>query len=641
MIPGEIEGLPLKLTDQFKELEERTMTDIVRRLKNNGNDIIRSADWQIHRLYELGKGEEEIKSYIAEALNLSLEEIDDIYEKALNSGFAYDESIYEQAGAEIIPYSENENFKQLVLGLKKQTSEELVNITQSMGFAVRQTDGTLKFLKTADYYQKTLDGAMLDISSGLFDYNTVLKRVVAEMTNSGLRTVSYASGWTNRIDVAARRAVMTGISQLTGKINESNAQAFGTDTFEVSWHSGARPEHLEWQGGWYTKEQLVSVCGLGSVTGLCGANCYHSYSPVIPGISKPTYTEEQLREMKKQELTPLKYGNREYTKYEALQRQRKLETLMRAQRLKIKLLKEGGAREDDIIAARSKYRGISQEYTRFARAMNLPEQRERVYIGDSGGISGMKSDPHRSQYERYKARLGDDAPGSYEDFIKLKSSNSSEWTDLQLKYRYKGIDDRLLQKNSSYTVLDIKDGVPDEYSDSLKLLNDKEKTVIYTYTDGAEGCKEINIYAATGKEIAPDAKNKSDILHDALSKMSLPRDTVVFRGTSRKYIEGLCDIEKKFTIKDWKGKKVYTKAFSSTSLFRDTSYEGEVEMTIIVPKNKKGAGYVNDISHHKINNIGEEYEIILQKNSKYAIIEAQYFNKKLFLVLEWLGELTL
>ena len=41
MMPGEIEGLPLKLTAQFKELEERTMTDIVRLLKNNGIDIIR------------------------------------------------------------------------------------------------------------------------------------------------------------------------------------------------------------------------------------------------------------------------------------------------------------------------------------------------------------------------------------------------------------------------------------------------------------------------------------------------------------------------------------------------------------------------------------------------------------------------
>ena len=34
---------------------------------------------------------------------------------------------------------------------------------------------------------------------------------------------------------------------------------------------------------WYAKSsELESVCGLGSVTGLCGANCYHSYYPVIP-----------------------------------------------------------------------------------------------------------------------------------------------------------------------------------------------------------------------------------------------------------------------------------------------------------------------------------------------------------------------
>ncbi|MEF2707848.1 MAG: phage minor capsid protein, partial [Pseudoruminococcus massiliensis] len=77
------------------------------------------------------------------------------------------------------------------------------------------------------------------------------------------------------------------------------------------------------------------ICGLGSVTGLCGANCYHSYYPVIPGISVPTYTEEELDEMNRQENIPIDYNGKQYTKYEALQRQRQLETRMRAERQKI------------------------------------------------------------------------------------------------------------------------------------------------------------------------------------------------------------------------------------------------------------------------------------------------------------------
>ncbi len=110
----------------------------------------------------------------------------------------------------------------------------------------------------------------MDIVSGAFDYNSVLRRVVAQLTNSGLRQIDYASGHANRVDVAARRAVMTGITQLTGEISDMNAATLGTNYFEVAWHAGARPTHQVWQGKVYSREELVTVCGLGTVTGLEG-----------------------------------------------------------------------------------------------------------------------------------------------------------------------------------------------------------------------------------------------------------------------------------------------------------------------------------------------------------------------------------
>ena len=128
-----------------------------------------------------------------------------------------------------------------------------------MGFAVRQLDGKLTFQPIADYYQKTLDKAVLDITSGSFDYNTVLKRTVQELTNSGLRTIDYASGHHNRVPVAVRRAVMTGVNQVTAKITEQNMEILQTEYVEVSWHRGARPSHQVWQGKIYHwKEKAIS-----------------------------------------------------------------------------------------------------------------------------------------------------------------------------------------------------------------------------------------------------------------------------------------------------------------------------------------------------------------------------------------------
>lgn len=321
---GEIEAVSMSMDKSLNALEMRIMEDIVRRIKING-EITRSADWQITRLLQLGMSMKEIENDIKSAFDFSDEKMLEMYSNIVSSGYARDKKLYEAAGAAFIPFEQNHELQQLISAVASQTNSTLKNITQSLGFAVRQPDGKLQFIKLAEYYQKTLDNAMLDITSGAFDYNTILKRTVKEMTNSGLRTVSYASGWSNRVDVAARRAVMTGMSQITAKINEDNAEALDTDMFEVTWHSGARPEHQVWQGRWYTRRELETVCGLGTVTGLCGSNCYHDYYPVIPGVSEPAYTENELAELNAKENIPVEYKGRTYTKYEALQRQRRLD----------------------------------------------------------------------------------------------------------------------------------------------------------------------------------------------------------------------------------------------------------------------------------------------------------------------------
>lgn len=383
--PNELEKFSMVFDEPMKQLENRIMADIIRRIKING-EITRAADWQIYRLHELGMSKREIKKAIKDALNLSPQEVNHLFKDVIRKGYAEDEKIYKYKGKPFIPFEDNKQLQQLITAVAAQAHTELKNITQSLGFAVKQPDGTLKFTKLADYYQRTLDNATLSIATGAFDYNTVLKRTIAELTNSGLRTVDYASGHSNRVDVAARRAVMTGVNQVVAKVNDDNAEKLGTEYFEVSWHGGARPTHQVWQGRVYSKKELSTVCGLGTVTGLCGANCYHSYSPFFPGISERIYTDEQLEEMNRKENTPVEYNGKQYTKYEASQRQRRLETTMRAQRQKIKLLQEGGADEDDIITARGRYRVTSAEYTRFSKAMDLPQQRERVTVDGLGNI---------------------------------------------------------------------------------------------------------------------------------------------------------------------------------------------------------------------------------------------------------------
>lgn len=382
--PKELEAVPNNLARLYRELQLNVMTDIVRRLTLH-KEITRTTDWEIFRLYELGASKRAIKKCIKDALKLTTPEINRIYKNVLELGYARYEPIFKKTGRLWIPFDKNDWLKQLIEAAKAQTEGDFFNITQSLGFAVRDLDGTLRFKPVAKYYQDILDRNLTGILSGAFDYNKMLKKTVKEMTKSGLRTVDYASGWQNRVEVAARRAVVTGFNQVVAKINEKNAEQLGTNTFEVSWHSGHRPSHW-WGGRWFTYEQLQSVCGLGEVDGLCGANCYHSYSPVIPGVSTPTYSKEELERMEAEEKIKREYVGKSYTKYEALQRQRALETRLRKEREEIKLLEEGGAGEDDINAEKARYHAISNEYAEFSEQMKLPQQRERVAIDGLKGV---------------------------------------------------------------------------------------------------------------------------------------------------------------------------------------------------------------------------------------------------------------
>lgn len=368
----------------MRELEEHIMEDIVRRIKIN-DEITRSADWQIYRLVQMGKSSEEIKKYIQRVLKLTDKEIDNLYEGTVQSGYARDKKLYEAIGKKFIPFKENAELQQFIKSVIRQTKSEMLNITQTLGFAI-EMGGKRVFTPLSEYLQRTLDRAVFEVASGTFDYNTTLKKVVQEMTRSGLRTVDYETGWSNRVEVAARRALMTGINQVTNKINERNADELGTDYFEVSWHATARPEHQVWQGRVYTRKELEIVCGLGTVTGLLGANCYHSYYPFIPGISKRQWTDEELDRMNAKENTPKKYKGKEYTTYEATQRQRHLETLMRKQRREIKLLKSGGASIEDITNAQAKYKLTMDQYKKFSDAMKLPQQRGRIYADGFGRV---------------------------------------------------------------------------------------------------------------------------------------------------------------------------------------------------------------------------------------------------------------
>lgn len=386
LTPDYLQGAPAELEELFLRLEEDIIADICRRIAKAGY-LTDSAEHQVLRLRELGAGTEYIKQKISEYSAISDEAVDRLFFDAAQTSDEFYRKAYDKANIGYTPYEYNDFFQQAVTASVNQTKGELRNFTQSMGFSYRGSNGQVRFHGAAEAYRDCLDYAYMQVMTGAVDHNTAIKNATRRLTEGGLQFVDYASGVRCHADVAARRAVLTGLSQMTGKVSEHNAAEIGTDIVEVDAHAGARPDHAQWQGKWYSLSgkskkypSLKAVTGYGTVTGLKGANCRHDFYPVIEGISEPSYTEEELKNI---DPPPFEYNGKTYTYYEATQRQRAMERSMR--KTKREILAADATDDKDSFAEKSVLlRRQKEEYGRFSKAAGLSVRNERAQVGGFG-----------------------------------------------------------------------------------------------------------------------------------------------------------------------------------------------------------------------------------------------------------------
>lgn len=403
LTPDYLQGAPAELEELFLRLEEDIIADICRRIAKAGY-LTDSAEHQVLRLRELGAGTEYIKQKISEYSALSDEAVDRLFFDAAQTSDEFYRKAYDKANIGYTPYEYNDFFQQAVTASVNQTKGELRNFTQSMGFSYRGSNGQVRFHGAAEAYRDCLDYAYMQVMTGAVDHNTAVRNATRRLTEGGLQFVDYASGVKCHADVAARRAVLTGLSQMTGKISEHNAAELGTDIVEVDAHAGARPDHAQWQGKWYSLSgkskkypSLKAVTGYGTVTGLKGANCRHDFYPVIEGISEPSYTEEELKNI---DPPPFEYNGKTYTYYEATQRQRAMERSMR--KTKREILAADATDDKDSFAEKSVLlRRQKEEYGRFSKAAGLSVRNERAQVGGFG-----HSQAGRAAWAERKAKSG-------------------------------------------------------------------------------------------------------------------------------------------------------------------------------------------------------------------------------------------
>ena len=382
--PPVLDAMPEELAELYRGLEDTLLTEICSRLKLR-DELNEVTVQDIRALRSHGIDLKEIEKAIRKTSGISETKLNELLDDVVERNQKYYTEIIDLAH---ITQPETLVSVEDTWAIYEQTKQTLRNITRSMGFLV---DAGRTMLPPAKAYQWALDAATLKVESGAISYGQAIKEAVRELASGGLRVVDYESGHRDHVDVAARRAVMTGVSQLCGKYTEQAAEYLETPYYEVSAHAGARDvpgrspwsSHKEWQGKVYSTRSgdiypnICSVCGLGAVDGLEGANCRHRRNVWVEGVSERTYTDEQLAHI--DDGLGCTFEGKTYTAYEAAQEQRKVErTIRKLKREKASYNAAGLTDEEQ--ALNIKLRRLSAKYKAFSKAAGLPEQRERMKV---------------------------------------------------------------------------------------------------------------------------------------------------------------------------------------------------------------------------------------------------------------------
>ena len=381
--PEYLDAAPEPIAIAMRELEKDILREICSRFKLTG-ELNEAAMNNIRALRAQGLDMETIEKMIAKHSKETLPQVQEALDRVVEYNQKYYNELASKASiAEPLFWMTAADIAQI----QSQTLDGYRNITRSLGFAL-QTNVKVTFQSIAKAYQAALDKAEVKMQSGAFTLQQSLEDAVRELADSGIYTIDYATGHRDRADVAARRAIFTGLNQLTSKYTETAAETLETDLYEITAHRGARDKgtgwknHKAWQGKVYSTKDgskypnIYKVCGLGAVDGLEGANCRHHRHAFLEGVSERVYTDDELANI---DPPPVEFEGRTYSAYEATQMQRKMErTVRKLERRRAAYNAAGMTGKEEQTGIR--IRRLKKEYREFSRAASLPTQTNRMKV---------------------------------------------------------------------------------------------------------------------------------------------------------------------------------------------------------------------------------------------------------------------
>ena len=369
-----LNSLPDPIAKNMEALNQYVVERICKRIQKIGSISPSDAHRLKSAIEYAGADLQAIQNGLERITGLNAKELDKMFEDVAAENVDFANTYYKARGMETLKdYTENAALRSFVEAAKRTAADGVTNLssTAMIGFKSGK-----RVLPLREYYIQTIDKAITFAQTGTVDYYTAMRSTVKEMASGGLRRVTFDSGYSRRLDTQVRMNLLDGVRQLNMQMLEQTGKEFGADGVEISAHALCAPDHQHIQGKQYSLAEFERL-NRSLERPIGELNCHHFTTPIVLGVSKPVYSASELREINKRSNANVSYGGKTYTRYEASQRQRQLETAIRYAKDERDACVAAG---DKLGAtqARKKSAALTAEYKRFSEQAGLTVRLERT-----------------------------------------------------------------------------------------------------------------------------------------------------------------------------------------------------------------------------------------------------------------------
>ena len=389
-----IDKLTERLVNRIEEANTYALEKIGESIKQIGA-LSPSKAQQLAQILKYGGNVDKIVDKLAEVTELNVKDIYEIFEEVAKSDYQFAKQFYDYKDVKYIPYEQNIALQNQVKALAKITADEYINFSRTLAFA-KNVDGKIVYTELSKAYQETIDRAVLSVAQGKETFDSEMYRTIKELGASGIKTIDYASGRSVRLDSSVRQHLKGALRNLHNETQAVFGKEFGSDGVEISVHINPAPDHAEVQGRQFSKEEFAKFQNDQEAVDYNGVvfppehegrdrrsisehNCYHYTFDIVLGVSKPNYSEEDLKKILDDNNKGFELDGEHYTNYEGTQMQRRLETRIREQK-DMQIIARASDNKELIMESQRKITQLTRKYKELCNVSGLPTKMDRMRV---------------------------------------------------------------------------------------------------------------------------------------------------------------------------------------------------------------------------------------------------------------------